>query len=177
MDSDSTSASDSDSDQDDPGLFTADSEMILDFPQQVEVMSSNSDSSSDASTTSSDDSTFDESKHSLEEDYPLLPDSLHDLRQQLLQGYTSPPFPTNSTHLPGLTMSQKYSLMHYVAWKKSNGTVTAYSLHAQVLRDTTGIDILSLYAARKLATTLTELNPLQTDVCPHSCIAYTSVFT
>lgn len=145
-------------------------EIILDFPEQIKVESSDSNSTLDILSS-------DESENSLEEDHPLLPNSLHNLQQQLLQGYTTPLFSTNSTHLPNLTMSQKYSLMHYVAWKKSNGTVNAYCFHAQVLYEATRINILSLYAAQKLVTFLTELKPLQTDVCPYSCITYTGMAT
>ena len=145
-------------------------EIILDFPEQIKIESSDSNSISDMLSS-------DESENSLEEDHPLPPKLLHNLQQQLLQGYTIPLFPTNSTHLPNLTMSQKYSLMHYMAWKKSNGTVNAYRFHAQVLCEATRINILSLYAAQKLATFLIELKPLQTDVCPYSYITYTGMAT
>ena len=47
------------------------------------------------------------------------------------------------------------SLKHYVAWVNSHGTVKAYSLHAKVLGEASGTEILSLYLVQKLAIELT----------------------
>jgi hypothetical protein len=49
-------------------------------------------------------------------------------------------------------------------------------LHAEVLCQATGIKNLALYSVQKLAIVLTELKPLQIDMCPKSCIAYTGKF-
>ena len=75
-----------------------------------------------------------------------------------------------------LTLSEMLTLKHYIAWKKSNGTVHAYKLHAEVLRSTNVAEILSLGSARKLAATLADFKPEQIDMCPQSCIAYTGEF-
>ncbi|EGO05145.1 hypothetical protein SERLA73DRAFT_38022, partial [Serpula lacrymans var. lacrymans S7.3] len=64
----------------------------------------------------------------------------------------------------------------YIAWKKSNGTVKAYELHAQVLQQATQLEILSLYAVQKLAGSLSKVAPERFDMCPRSCIAYTGDF-
>ncbi|KZP07407.1 hypothetical protein FIBSPDRAFT_677452, partial [Athelia psychrophila] len=64
----------------------------------------------------------------------------------------------------------------YAAWYRSNGTVDAYKRHAKVLAEATGENILSLHLARKLATRITELNSVNVDICPNSCIAYTGEF-
>jgi hypothetical protein len=76
-----------------------------------------------------------------------------------------------------LTPSEIFSLKHYVAWKRSNGTVLAYKLHSEVLHQATGMDILALYSVQKLAVALTELKVSQIDVCPKSCMAYTGKFS
>ena len=67
-------------------------------------------------------------------------------------------------------------MKHYVAWKKSNGTVLAYKVHAQVLQSAAEIEILSLYSARQLAKSLMDLKPTQVDICPQSCLAYVGEF-
>jgi hypothetical protein len=106
-----------------------------------------------------------------------LPDSLHALQKQLLGDYTLPPHPPASAAPPqALTEPELLSLRHYIAWFKSNGTVQAYNLHAQNLNIASGLPILSLYAVRQLAITVTQLKPSKLDVCPHSCLAYTGVF-
>ncbi|EGN95921.1 hypothetical protein SERLA73DRAFT_59851, partial [Serpula lacrymans var. lacrymans S7.3] len=75
-----------------------------------------------------------------------------------------------------LTESEIHSLKHYIAWKKSNGTVKAYELHAQVSQQATQLDILSLYAVCKLVSSLAKIEPVKIDMCPKSCIAYTGDF-
>jgi Transposase family tnp2 len=109
--------------------------------------------------------------------YFNLPSSLSEIRKELLQGYTTPAECPDTVSAPKeLTPSEMASLKHYIAWKKSNGTVLAYKLHAQVLQCTAGLEILSLFAVKKLAATLTDLWPSKTDMCPRSCIAYTGEF-
>jgi hypothetical protein len=75
-----------------------------------------------------------------------------------------------------LTSFEKLFLQHYVAWRKSNGTVLAYELHAQVLQSETEENILALHSVWKLAATLTDLKPSQMDMCPQTCIAYTGIY-
>ncbi|KAI0062596.1 hypothetical protein BV25DRAFT_1764272, partial [Artomyces pyxidatus] len=100
------------------------------------------------------------------------------LREDLLDGYQCPAEPPSDTRgQKQLSSSQIASLRHYVAWQKSNGTVKAYKLHAQVLEDTNpDLEVLSLHSVRKLVKNLTELEPIKTDMCPHSCLAYTGEY-
>ncbi|EGN97575.1 hypothetical protein SERLA73DRAFT_23872, partial [Serpula lacrymans var. lacrymans S7.3] len=100
-----------------------------------------------------------------------------DLQAKLLDGYKCPVVPPSSVSEPSsLTDLEIHSLKHYIAWKKSNGTVKAYELHAQVLQQATQLDILSLYAVCKLAGSLAKVEPVKIDMCPRSCIAYTGDF-
>jgi hypothetical protein len=67
------------------------------------------------------------------ETYCDLPSTVQELQYDLLGDYKlskSPPS-TVSGFRPW-TDSETLSLKHYVAWKKSNGTVLAYKLHAEV---------------------------------------------
>jgi hypothetical protein len=106
-----------------------------------------------------------------------LPASLTELQKKLLGGYTTPKECPDSVYAPrDLTPSEMLSFWHYIAWRKSNGTVLAYKLHAQVLQHANAVEILSLASVRKLAEILTELKPLQVDMCPKSCMAYTGDF-
>ncbi|KAF8234120.1 hypothetical protein L208DRAFT_1551542 [Tricholoma matsutake] len=95
------------------------------------------------------------------------------MRAELLNGYSLPSKPP-ATHHKGwdLSVSEQTSLKHYIAWSKSRGTIRAYKLHATVLHDASGIEILSLYNVRKLASSLTGLEPTYVDICSKSCIAY-----
>ena len=103
-----------------------------------------------------------------------LPSSLTELRKNLQRGYTTPEQCPDSVFAPrDLTPSEALSLLHYIAWRKSNGTVLGYKLHAQVLQHANTLEILSLASVRKLAATLTDLEPEQVDMCPKSCLAYT----
>lgn len=118
-----------------------------------------------------------ESEPEPEPEYLNLPQSLDDLRKKLLGDYMCTEEDSASAHIPKeLTSSEKATLQHYIAWKKSNGTVQAYRLHAEVLEAISGIEILSLHSAQKLAIALTELSPAQIDMCPKSCLAYTGEF-
>jgi len=105
-----------------------------------------------------------------------LPATLGELRKELLGGYKHSVVPPAHTKARELTRAEALSLKHYVAWKKSNGTVLAYKLHAEVLHQATGVEVLALYSVQKLAAALTELKPLQIDMCPKSCMAYTGKF-
>ena len=107
-----------------------------------------------------------------------LPGAVADLQEKLLNGYQCPPHPTGDISKPKvLSTSQSLSLKHYIAWRKSNGTVLAYKLHAHVLQDACNdTTILSLHAVHRLASHLTGLEPVQVDICPGSCIAYTGSF-
>jgi hypothetical protein len=106
-----------------------------------------------------------------------LPKSLGELQEKLLQGYSPAPVPPPNIPQPQtLSQCELLTLQHYVAWKRSNGTVKAYKLHAQVLQNATGTEIIALPSARKLAINLTDLRPSKVDICPHSCIAFTGEF-
>ncbi|KAI0262762.1 hypothetical protein BC834DRAFT_800359, partial [Gloeopeniophorella convolvens] len=96
---------------------------------------------------------------------------------QLLSGYiipVNPPIHDNQNC--ALTPTEVLSLKHYLRWMQSHGTVKAYRLHAQLLYEATGIEILSLYLVRKLATELTGISTERVDMCPKSCMAYTGEF-
>jgi hypothetical protein len=102
--------------------------------------------------------------------------SVRSLQKTLLGNYQCPSNPDAEERygrLLTLTRCQELSLKHFVAWRKSNGTVSAYYLHAAVLKEASGEDILSLHMARKLGIQLTGLKALQVDMCPNSCLAYT----
>lgn len=134
--------------------------------------SDNSDSNQSASDNSNNQGTSDES-----EQHAGLPDVVAHLQQKLLGDYTLPPIPPASISEPrSLSESEFHSLRHYVAWKRSNGTVKAFKLHSKVLQAAAGVKILSLYSVQKLAMNLTDFRPSKVDMCPHSCIAYTGEF-
>ncbi|KAI0038422.1 hypothetical protein FA95DRAFT_1505698, partial [Auriscalpium vulgare] len=107
----------------------------------------------------------------------MLPDTAAALKKSLLDGYTCPPVANEDTlRTMPLDQSEKLSLKHWVAWKRSNGTVQAYIEHGLVLAESTGAEILSLYNVRKLASKATGLQPQKTDICLNSCLAYTGEF-
>ncbi|KIL64666.1 hypothetical protein M378DRAFT_43746, partial [Amanita muscaria Koide BX008] len=96
------------------------------------------------------------------------------LKQNLKGAYTCPIVAYQHVEQPRqLTTSEKMSLEHYIAWRKSNGTELAYKLHAQVLQKATKTEVLSLYAVKRLAMKLSRLKALKFDICPNSCMAYT----
>ena len=84
--------------------------------------------------------------------------------------------PINDLRNHSLTKAEKLSLKHFIAWVDSHGTVKAYALHAKVLQEETGTEILSLYMARKLALKFPGLSSQLVDMCPKSCMAYTGEF-
>ncbi|TEB20525.1 hypothetical protein FA13DRAFT_1800833 [Coprinellus micaceus] len=105
------------------------------------------------------------------------PPSVQKLQENLLGGYEPPPQPPPSPfELEPLTEEEKLSLRHYIAWRRTNGTVRAYKEHAEVLQDASGIEILSLYNIRELAVRLACLSPQKVDMCPKSCIVYTGPY-
>jgi hypothetical protein len=107
-----------------------------------------------------------------------VPEVVKKLRLQLLSGYKPPNHPSIDDDPRGrsLTSAEELSLKHYIAWVDSRGTVKAYKLHAEVLREATGMEIISLYMARKLAIELTGLSSQLVDMCPKSCMAFTGEF-
>ncbi len=107
-----------------------------------------------------------------------LPEVVEKLRAQLLSGYTCPNHPSlnHNYQSHSLDSVEKLSLKHYIAWVDSHGTVKAYKLHAQVLKEATHVEILSLYMVRKLATEITGLSSQLVDMCPKSCMAFTGEF-
>jgi hypothetical protein len=105
-----------------------------------------------------------------------VPEVVVQLREKLLGDYTLPPPPVDPPVQHTLSRAQLLSLQHYLAWTESQGTVKAYSAHAKVLTEATNVDILSLYAVRKLAEKLTGLSASFVDMCPKSCMAYTGDF-
>ena len=105
-----------------------------------------------------------------------IPQSLKDLKVDLLVDYTLPAEPPALLKKSILSPLETASLKHYVAWKKSNGTIQAFNLHREVLTSTSGLKILSLYKAQKLAIKLTDFHANMVDMCPNSCIAYTGQY-
>jgi len=106
-----------------------------------------------------------------------LPDTLTDLWKQLLGGHILPTeLPQCSGGVCSLTTSETISLQHYVAWRKSNGTLYAYKLHADVLVRASNIEVLDQYNAKKLVQDLTGFVPHMVDMCLQSCITYTGTY-
>ena len=86
--------------------------------------------------------------------------ALDRLKAELLGDYKCPAQAPNGRFIIApLTSVQKLSLLHYIAWQTSGGTVKAYKFHAKVLGDATGLSILSLFRVQKLAMCLTRLTP------------------
>jgi len=87
--------------------------------------------------------------------HSTLPKPLEFLHADLLGDYTVPPVqPTDTNPAPkikDLSLSEKASLEHYVAWKKSNGAVKGYQYHATVLQSNLDTEILSLHQVKKLS--------------------------
>ncbi len=98
--------------------------------------------------------------------------ALDRLKAELLGEYKCPAqAPHSSFIIAPLDSVQKLSLLHYIAWQTSGGTVKAYKFHAKVLGDATGLSILSLFRVQRLAMCLTRLTPRKVDMCLNSCIA------
>jgi len=112
--------------------------------------------------------------------HPTLPKLLEFLCADLLGDYTVPPVPPTDANpapkIKDLSLSEKASLEHYVAWKKSNGTVKGYQYHATVLQSNLDTEILSLHQVKKLSQRLTGFYPKKVDMCPKSCIACTGKY-
>ncbi|KAF6748072.1 hypothetical protein DFP72DRAFT_766041, partial [Ephemerocybe angulata] len=106
------------------------------------------------------------------------PPCVRSIEKDLLGDYVPPSEPPDTPFVQEpLSKPDILSLKHYVAWRKSNGTVQAYNEHRAVLKDATGDDILSLYMVRKLARCIARLEPQVVDMCPRSCIAYTGSYS
>ena len=84
--------------------------------------------------------------------HPTLPKLLEFLCADLLGDYTVPPVPPTDANpapkIKDLSLSEKASLEHYVAWKKSNGTVKGYQYHATVLQSNLDTEILSIHQVK-----------------------------
>ncbi|PPQ79449.1 hypothetical protein CVT24_010069 [Panaeolus cyanescens] len=104
------------------------------------------------------------------------PACVTDLRKSLLEDYTPLPKPDTPFVAEELTSAQSLSLSHYIAWRRTNGSVLAYNLHRDILSHATGLEILSLHNVRKLALRLAQVQPTRIDMCPRSCIAYTGAY-
>ncbi|KAJ3511768.1 hypothetical protein NMY22_g15548 [Coprinellus aureogranulatus] len=132
------------------------------------------DPNGDAETATSNQAEAHEDDLFFESAFFKPPPSVDALRTSLLGDYV-PPLqpPADPFEVEPLDEEEKLSLQHYIAWRRTNGTVRAYNEHAAVLHGATGIDILSLYNVRKLAVRLARLYPKKIDMCPRSCIAYT----
>jgi hypothetical protein len=102
-----------------------------------------------------------------------VPQCVENLRKALRGDYKAPPKPHDRFTLEELSPCEILSLKHYIAWRKTNGTVLAYNEHRRVLESATDIEILSLHSVRKLALQTARLVPQRIDMCPKSCMAYT----
>ncbi len=156
-------------------------EEILDGPPQPVDFGYNSDflDMSTEGTAEIEDSALSEaSEESIQTGYinSSLPEVVVQLQEKLLGDYILSPPPVEPPVQHTLSRAEELSLQHYLAWTESQGTVKAYSAHAKVLAEATNVEILSLYAARKLAEKLTGLKPSLVDMCPRSCMAYTGDF-
>lgn len=112
----------------------------------------------------------------LNNNFCKLPQALTDLRKELLGDYTTPDESAqhhDTINTRTLSISEIHSLQHYVAWRKSNGTIQAYKLHAAVLEKAMKTKIMPIEQVKKLAQALTKFVPHMIDMCPRSCIAYT----
>jgi hypothetical protein len=172
-DSRSTSDSDSHSTSDSDSRSTSDSEISeedFDF-LRTETWNNGSDmgdaEDSDSSSGTSDSSSGNDSETEQGPTpiviHSTLPKSLESLRADLLGDYTVPLVPPTDTNpapkIKDLSLSEKASLEHYVAWKKSNGTVKGYQYHATVLQSNLDTEILSLHKVKKLSQRLTGFYP------------------
>lgn len=123
------------------------------------------------------DNTIQTCTNPLDQDFLRIPDVLKNLRAELLGDYRCPEYPpSDPPHIRSLTLSEVYSLQHYAAWAKTNGTVEAYTMHAEVLSCASKMVILSLREVKKLAQSLVNFRPQNIDMCPRSCIAYTGKY-
>ncbi|KAF8890362.1 hypothetical protein BD779DRAFT_1469282 [Infundibulicybe gibba] len=82
-------------------------------------------------------SDLDDGLMGLRNNNPGILEAVRVLRDQLLNGYTCPKDEPSDLRvdIPDLSKSEEYSLLHYIAWKRTNGTVAAYKAHAQVLQN------------------------------------------
>jgi hypothetical protein len=102
-----------------------------------------------------------------------IPQCIKDLRESLLGSHIRPDKPEQPFTIRELSEPEIRSLRHYIAWRRSNGTVRAYNEHRSVLEDASGTEIMSLYRVRGFAEQIANIQPHKVDMCPKSCIAYT----
>jgi hypothetical protein len=106
-----------------------------------------------------------------------LPDEVCDIRKELLRDYILPATPpVMCGRQQTLSKKEETMIEHYIAWNKSRGTVKAYEMHIKVLTKASGINDLSLFAAKKLTSHFTGLISNYVDMCQSSCIAYTGKY-
>ncbi|KAJ8519136.1 hypothetical protein ONZ45_g3888 [Pleurotus djamor] len=109
-----------------------------------------------------------------------LPPSQAQLQSELLGDYKCPSHPPTNQERAfdqgTLTPIQKWSLKLYITWKRSRGTVAAFTNHKALLEEALSIQLLSLYMVRELARRITGVTPRYIAVCPNNCIAYTGQF-
>jgi len=165
----------------DTDLSSSDDDELLHFPafdDELDIESHQSSASGDSSNMSEEQPHRIEVDEAEEEIMFTIPNTLQQLRMNLLENYSPTQLPPSLPfHIQTLSVSEKHSLMHYIAWARSNGTVLAYAMHAKVLQNVSGVEILSLHSVRKLVKRLTQLNVKQVEICPESCIAYTGEFS
>jgi hypothetical protein len=182
-DSDSSKNGSGEDDASDAGSFywnyAENNDDIMDIHQDSSMSLDLDDSMNDLDQSPEDlDSGFDldQSPDNLDSSFFNFPKSLKNLQADLLGDYTVPVEPPPLLRNITLSACHIASLKHYVAWKKSNGTIQAFNLHRQVLSSSTGLEILSLFKVQKLAMKLTDFHPIMVDMCPNSCIAYTGQY-
>ena len=161
-----------------------DGHAIFDIPE--EVLETAQQFASENENSSTDEQYYDDGSSELDDEELYgptksggdgnVPEIITQLQEKLLKGYTLPPIPEQDPPQPDLSRAQILSLHHYFAWVESNGTVKAYTSHAWVLSKATGVEILSLYKVRQLASDLGGLTPSFVEMCPNSCQAYTGEF-
>ncbi|KDQ30016.1 hypothetical protein PLEOSDRAFT_1037397, partial [Pleurotus ostreatus PC15] len=108
-----------------------------------------------------------------------LPESQERLRAELLDGYICPEYPPSdpaNDRASTMTKEERWSLKLWLAWKRTNGTVNAYSQFRALMEEALELELLSLHMVRKLAKEITGLYPTYIDVCPNNCIAFTGPF-
>ncbi|KAE8219554.1 hypothetical protein CF319_g6769 [Tilletia indica] len=96
-----------------------------------------------------------------------------DLFMELLGGYVLGSKPTEppSERYELLDDDEKLSLVYYRRWLATGGTEWAYKENAKTLQELDH-DISSFHVAKAMAAHLSDLQPLQVDMCKHSCLAY-----
>lgn len=165
-----------DSDLEEIVTWPPDSDSNSDFERDNPDSADGDESLSDAGIFSGD-SHMDESTDTLMEKIGnSVPVVVKELRESLRRNYKCSSSPPDEHQIRPLAECEKLSLRHYTAWQRSNGTVKAYKLHAEVLQSITNLEVYSLHRVRKLARSLTSFSERKIDMCPRSCIAYTGEY-